>query len=226
MNMTPSNTGEGAPHTGPPNYQQMHANPAQNMHYYNPQMTSPVATVPNAVGPVNPISQSQTPIHPNHLHNQHRPQTHANLPPNRQPMPPPPNNAKRNEGVTPTKKRPAPEKTAPEEELAVLRLRQKWRSLASSVVVAVRGATRKNQNLDEMIQTTLKTRVELRKGISVMEHNLKGRTQELKGLEHLTHLSPSAGRKKRRKAQDKSVTDTNLSSNNNTHVEIEVVDLS
>lgn len=224
--MTPSKPEASVPHTGPPNYQQMHASPAQNMQYYNPQMNSMVATEPNTVGPVNPISQSQTPTHPNHLHTQQIPQTHANLPPNHQPIPPPVNNANRSEGPTPTKKRPAPEKTPPEEELAVLRLRQKWRSLASSVVVALRGATRKNLNLDEMIQTTLKTRVELRKGISVMEHNLKGRTQELRGLEHLTHLSPSAGRRKRRKAQDKPVTETDLTLNNNTHVEIEVVDLS
>ena len=69
-----------------------------------------------------------------------------------------------------------------EEELSVLRFRQKWRTMASSVVVAIRSASRSNSNnmksvdLEKIVETTFQMRRELRKGISSMENQLRGQT--------------------------------------------------
>lgn len=116
-------------------------------------------------------------------------------------------------------------------------LKTRWRSLASSVVVAIRSASRNNisivNNVETMVQTTFQMRSELRKDISSMENHLKGQSQELEALEHLMQTCPCAGRRKKRKISDEEEANlTNENKNNNLQhpsdpiVDIEVVDLS
>ena len=102
-----------------------------------------------------------------------------------------------------------------EEELSVLRFRQKWRTMASSVVVAIRSASRSNSNnmksvdLEKIVETTFQMRRELRKGISSMENQLRGQTQELEALKHILQTRPCAGRRRKPKKRQRFNNDTN-----------------
>ena len=88
------------------------------------------------------------------------------------------------------------------------KLKQKWRSLVSSIVVAHRTADKNSSSttitkeLDEAVLTTLKARNDFRKYVALIESNLLGQAQENAELAALYRSEPScAGRRKRKRTE-------------------------
>jgi hypothetical protein len=92
------------------------------------------------------------------------------------------------------------------------RLERVWRSLASSVVVATHKAenlaieTKQKppdqckhslKELDEAVITFLRTRLEYRRQLALVEAKLEGRAQELEALESCVRSQPRARKRKR-----------------------------
>eukprot|EP00978_Attheya_sp_CCMP212_P003173 scaffold6581_cov57-Attheya_sp.AAC.1 len=88
-----------------------------------------------------------------------------------------------------------------QEDPMVLRLRRSWRSLASSLVVAARVASKPNkdsQAIETSLVTMLRARTELRRVLTSLESKKQGNEQEMEALECMVRTQPTALSKKRR----------------------------
>lgn len=78
------------------------------------------------------------------------------------------------------------------------KLKQKWRSLVSSVVVANRAAEKAagrpdSKELDDAVMTTLRSRNDFRRYAAIIEASLLGQAKENEALEALFRSTPCLG---------------------------------